>query len=112
MAINKTISTDFGIDLEHHVTFNIEIWRASSQLAFKLKGFPTAAQYNQGKNSVKNEDYVFDFSVLPQSVLTKIIELKDTIEQEMINNLPEWQGGTRVNDDGTPITTTTTTTVI
>jgi len=103
MTISKAIITDFGIDLAHHVTFNIEVYRGSNQLGFKLKGYPTATQYNDGKNSIKNEDYLFDFSVLPASVLTKITELKDTIEQEMINNLPEWAGGTRVNDDGTPI---------
>ena len=103
MAISKTIPTDFGIDLTHHVTFNIEIYRGSNQLGFKLKGYPTATQYNDGKNSIKNEDYLFDFSVLPGAVMTKITELRDAIEQEMINNLPEWSGGTRVNDDGTPI---------
>jgi len=29
MAISKTIGTKFGIDLNHHVIFNIEIFRAA-----------------------------------------------------------------------------------
>lgn len=103
MAINKTVTTDFGIDITHHVTFDIEIHKGSSQLGFKLKGYPLPSHYNLGKNSIKNENYLFDFSALPPVVMTKITELRDVIEQEMINNLPEWSGGIRVNDDGTAI---------
>jgi hypothetical protein len=103
MAISKTISTDYGVNITHHVTFDIDIYRGPEQLSFRLKGYPLASNFNNGNNALKDESYLFTFSSLPASVLAKIVELKDIIEQELINNLPEWAGGTRVNDDGTPI---------
>ena len=89
--------------MNHHVTVNIDIDKAGSTLALKLGGYQAAANYLASNDPLRWEKYVFQFSVLPAPVLAKIVELRDLIEQELIANLPEWSGGTRVNDDGTAI---------
>ena len=103
MGINKTIPTNFGIDAVHHVINNIEINRPASKLSFRVVGYPAASYYINNNNGLRWDELTFNFSQLPPSVLTKIQDLKEAIEIEMLNLLPAWDGGTQVQDDGEPM---------
>ena len=98
MAINKTIGTRFGIDATHHVINQIKINRLTNTLEILICGYQSSTGFSNGFDNIIYDENYFDFSVLPTSVLTKIIELKNIIEVEMINNIPKWAGGTQVDD--------------
>lgn len=98
MAINKAISTRFGINANHHIINKIDIDRNTNSLQFNILSFENVTKYNSGFDAMTGDENIFSFSQLPGSVLTKIIELKNIIELEMINNIPKWQGGIQVSD--------------
>lgn len=103
MAINKTFNTEYGIDVTHHVMQDIQVNRDSSNLAFQIISYTDADHYNENNSQLVSQQYDFDFSVLPASILSKINELKEEIESEMIANLSEWKGGTQIQDNGSPL---------
>lgn len=108
MAIDKTINTEFGIDLNHHVIFNIEIFRAADQISFRIKGYPDASNYNNDNATIKNYDYLYNFDQLPAAVLTAIVNLKNEIETALLGTAT-YSGGSIVADWGLTTTTSTTT---
>jgi len=98
MAINLTQSSDFGIDSTHHVMQAITIDRPSNRIAFKVNSYISDTEYDNVNRAVNTHTFSYDFADLPASVLTKMVELKEILELEMIANLAEWSAGTQVAD--------------
>lgn len=92
-----------GIDLTHSVITNLDLNFKNSRLRIIVSHYVDAQDYNDGKDPIRTSEYNFDASVLPSSVITDALSLKSTVESEMISNLSDYQGGTKVNDDGTSI---------
>jgi hypothetical protein len=104
MAINKTISTNYDIDVEHHVLTRLVINRDNEIFQIMIGGFTEASKYVADARPLTSHNRSFTFDQLPTAIKTKMNELKELIEIEMINNLADFSGGTQVKDDGTPMT--------
>ena len=103
MALDLSLTTQYGINTEHNVIQHISVDRTKNSLLFGIDQFVDAPIYVSGYTGLNLMQYQFNFNILPASIMTKIGELKSLIEIEMINNLPEWSGATQTYDDGTPI---------
>lgn len=101
MAINKSITTTYGIDTNHTIINRIDINRDISGVDILIYRYPSSDNYNSGSTPLVIDTLVFKFSELPQTTMTKITDLKDQIEQDMVTYLQQFSGGTIVNDDGT-----------
>lgn len=106
MAINKVLpqfQASHGIDLAHTVVERIVLDFKTQLVRLILGHYQEAQDFNNGKEPVFISKYVYGVDVLPASVLTDAVSLKNTIEAELINLVEEFEEGTQVNDDGTAI---------
>lgn len=106
MAITKILQQfidEIGLDLEHSVIQSLRLDFKRAKLTITIAHFTDPTDYNDEKNPIRGSEYTFNVSALPASVVTDALSLKSTVELEMIANLPEWENGVQVNDDGTPI---------
>ena len=102
MAINKTIELDTGTEVSHHV-FDLNFDNVHNQVTVIWEQYRNATKYTNGKRPVEVSAKYYQLKEIPITVKKKLLEVLAEMENYMLENDPDFTGGTRVKDNGNPI---------
>jgi len=103
MAINKSITLPSGISISHHV-FDLNFDYVHDLLTIVWEKYSTGLRYIGGKSPLEVANKVYPLKELPVAIKDKLTEVLSEMECWMIANDPDFKNGTRVEDNGDPIT--------
>jgi len=101
MAINKTIETAAGDNVEHHV-FQFQFDNTGNKVFVTDDGYVNATKFNNRKAVRESVRMTFALSDFPTDTKQLIKDALAGIENHLVT-LPRYIAGTRIKDNGDPL---------
>lgn len=93
MALQKTVSTEYGVDVTFWNISNVTVNIVEQKLLIILSGYVDATAFQNGSAALKSISFQMSFSDLG---LQAIAGLQSQVENFAINNIEDLDGATSV----------------
>lgn len=101
MAINKSIETAAGDNVEHHV-FQFQFDNTGNKVFVTDDAYVNAAKFNNNKAIRESVRMTFALTDFPAATKQLIKDALAGVENYLVT-LPRYSGGIRVKDNGDPL---------